>query len=93
MMTAHTSDVFIRWARGAGMVAIATLAWSAFVPEGLFWTAVLATGLVGAAVATMLVMRNRSVPSLAQVIESTERESAVAAARAGGARLRPRGRP
>jgi len=77
-----SSEAFERWARGTGMVAIATLAWGVFVPQGLFWNAVLATGLVGAAVATALVARSRWVPSLAQVIGSRN---------TSGAGLRTRG--
>lgn len=71
---ASTSDRFGRWTRGLGLLALVALAWSIFVPGGLFWAAVLASGLVGSAVATAFLVRSRQVPSLAQVIATAERE-------------------
>jgi hypothetical protein len=88
------SSHFDRWIRGTGIVAVVALAWAVFVPGGLFWTAVLAAGLIGTAVVTAVVVRRRSVPSLAQVIASAEAEPAVVPAHRGdtsGAGLRPRG--
>jgi len=41
-----TSDIFDRWMRGAGLVALVALVWAVVVPEGIFWTAVLAAGLM-----------------------------------------------
>jgi hypothetical protein len=67
-----TSEQFVRWTRGIGIVALVTLAWAVFVPDGLFWTALVAAGLTGAAVATAVLVRSRRVPSLAQVIASAE---------------------
>ena len=72
-MRVSTLERFGRWTRGAAIVALAVLAWAVFVPDGLFfWTAVLAAGLTGSAVATAFLVRSRRVPSLAQVIASAE---------------------
>jgi len=93
-MRVMTSDVFDRWTRGAGTVALAALIWAVVVPEGIFWTAVLAAGLMGAAVATAVVVRSRQVPTLAQVIASAEAEPVFGPAPGGytsGAALRPIG--
>jgi len=89
-----TSDIFDRWMRGAGLVALVALVWAVVVPEGIFWTAVLAAGLMGAAGATAVLVRSRQVPTLAQVIASAEAEPAVVPSPGGytgGARLRPIG--
>jgi hypothetical protein len=72
-----TSDSFDRWIRGAGLVALVALVWAVVVPDGIFWTAILALGLMVAAVATTLVMRSRQVPTLAQVIASATAEPAL----------------
>jgi hypothetical protein len=88
-----TTEHFTRWVTGTGLVALAGLAWSAS-PPGYFWSTVLAAGLLGSAVATVLLVRNRSLPSLAQVITTAEAEPAAASvqrAGAGGAVLRPGG--
>jgi hypothetical protein len=93
-MRVTTSDIFHRWTRGAGMVALVALVWAVVVPDGIFWTAVLAAGLMGAAVATAVLVRSRHVPTLAQVIASAEAEPVVppsAAGYTGGAGLRSRG--
>jgi len=76
------SDRFGRWIHRIGLVSLAVLAWAVLAPGGAFWTAVLAASLVGAAVATSLLVRSRKVPSLAQVITSAESEPAVG--RGGG---------
>ena len=81
-MRVSTSDRFERWTRGLGLVALVTLlvlAWSVFAPGGLFWTAVLAAGLIGSSAATVLLLRSRRVPSLAQVIATAEAEPVVGA--------------
>jgi len=88
------TDIFDHWTRGAGFVALVVLVWAVVVPDGVFWSIVLAAGLIGAAVATAVLVRSRSVPTLAQVIASAEAEPVVAPARAeyaGGAGLRSRG--
>ena len=93
-MRVMTSDIFDRWTRGAGLVALVALVWAVVVPDGIFWTAVLAAGLMGAAFATAVLVRSRQVPTLAQVIASAEAEPVVVPAPggyAGGARLRPIG--
>jgi hypothetical protein len=92
-MRVTTSDVFQRWIRGAGMFALVALVWAVVVPDGIFWTAVLAAALMGAAVATAVLVRSRQVPTLAQVITSAEAEPVVtpAGANTGGAGLRPVG--
>jgi uncharacterized membrane protein YczE len=76
-MKVLTTDRFDRWTRGLGLVALVALAWSLFVPGGLFWGAILTAGLIGSAVATALLVRSRQVPSLAQVIASAETEPVV----------------
>jgi hypothetical protein len=92
-MKVPTSDRLDLWTRGAGMVAFAALAWTLLVPGGVLWTAVLATGLVGSAVATGILVRSRRIPSLAQVIASAEAEPAPGRARgqARGTGFHPRG--
>ncbi len=94
-MTSLASERFGRWTRGTGIVALVALAWAVLVPDGLFWTALLAAGLTGAAVATAVLVRSRGVPSLAQVIASAEAEPAAVPARSGytsGAGVRPSSR-
>ena len=76
-MRVLTSGRFSRWTQRVGLVSLVVLAWAVLAPGGAFWTAVLAAGLVGAAVATVLLVRDRKVPSLAQVIASAEREPVV----------------
>ena len=81
-MRVSTSERVGRWTRGLGLVslvALLMLAWSVFAPGGLFWTAVLFAGLIGSAAATVLLVRSRRVPSLAQVIASAEAEPVVGA--------------
>ena len=75
-MRMMTSDTFDHWIRGAGLVALVALVWAVVVPDGIFWTAILAAGLMGAAVATTLLVRSRQVPTLAQVIASATAETA-----------------
>jgi hypothetical protein len=65
-----TSDSFEHWTRGAGIVALAALVWAIVIPDGIFWTAILAVSLMGAAIATTLLVRSRQVPTLAQMITS-----------------------
>ena len=83
------------WTRGAGVVALLALAWTIFVPGGgLLWSAALAAGLVGTAIAIAVITHNRSIPSLAQVITHAEDEPGIGQARGGytgGAGLRSRG--
>ncbi len=76
-MRMMTSDTFGRWAQGAGLVALVALVWAIVVPDGIFWTAILAVGLMGAAVATTLLVRSRQAPTLAQVIASATAEPAL----------------
>jgi hypothetical protein len=76
-MRVMMSDLFGRWAQGAGLVALVALVWAVVVPDGIFWSAVLVLGLVGAAIATTLVVRSRQVPTLAQVITSATAEPAL----------------
>ena len=59
-MRAMRSDIFDRWTRAAGLVAVAALAWSVVAPDGVFWSVVLAAGLVGAAFATAVLVRSPS---------------------------------
>jgi hypothetical protein len=74
MMSLFLSDQYARWARGAGFAALVVLAWALLGPGGLFWNAVAAAGLVGAAIATVILVRSRSQPSLAQVIATVRAE-------------------
>jgi len=93
-MRVLTSHRIARWTRGAGIVALAALAWAVFVPGGVFWTAVLAAGVIGSAVLTAVLAPRRPIPSLAQVIASENSERVVAPARSGysgGAELHSRG--
>ena len=76
-MRLMTSDTFDHWIRGAGLVALVALVWAIVVPNGIFWSAVLATSLMGAAIATTLLVRSRQVPTLAQVIASATAEPAL----------------
>jgi uncharacterized membrane protein len=81
-MKVLTTDRFDRWTRGLGLVALVALvalAWSLFVPGGVFWTAVVAGGLIGSVVGTAVLVRSRRVPSLAQVIASAEAAPVVGA--------------
>jgi hypothetical protein len=63
-----TSDLFESWPRGVGIVALAALLWATVIPDGIFWSAVLAVSVIGAAIATSLLVRSRQVPTLAQMI-------------------------
>ena len=95
-MRMMTSDTFGRWAQGAGLVALVALVWAVVVPDGIFWTAILAAGLMGAAVATTLVVRSRQVPTVAQMIASATAEPALVLVRSpagytNAAGLRPLG--
>jgi hypothetical protein len=94
-MRVTTSDNFDQRARGAGIVALVVVFWAVVVPDGLFWTIVLAAGLSGAAVATAVLVRQRSVATLAQVIAAAEAEPVVVPAHAGyrsAVQIRPRPR-
>ena len=87
-----TSDIFDRWTRGAGLVALVVLAWAVVVPDGVFWTAILAAGLMGAALATALLLR--SSPAWHRSIATAEAEPGALPSPGGyrgAARLRPIG--
>ena len=73
-MRVMTSKRFGRWTRGLGLACFVALAWSVFVPGGLFWAAVMAAGLIGSALATAILVRSRSTPTLAQVIATAQAE-------------------
>ena len=95
-MRMMTSDTFDRWIRGAGLVALVSLVWAVVVPDAISWIAILAVGLMGAAIATTFVVRSRQVPTLAQVIASATAEPALVlvpspAGYTNAARLRPIG--
>jgi hypothetical protein len=79
-------DLFNRLAQGAGVVALAALVWGLAVPNGIIFTAALAVGLVGAAIATRLLVRSRQVPTLAQLITSATAETRPVAVPARAAR-------
>ena len=82
-MRVLTLDHFSRWTDGTGLVALAALAWAVFVPGGVLWTAILAAGLIGSAVATAVLVRRQSIPTLAQVIARAGAEPVVVPARSG----------
>jgi hypothetical protein len=93
-MSGLTLDRVAHWTRGAGLVALAALGWALFVPRGVFGTAVLAGGLICAAIATAVLVRSRPIPTLAALIRETAAKPALVPSRSGnkgGARLRPRG--
>jgi hypothetical protein len=81
MMSRFLSDEYARWAGGAGLGALVVLAWAVLGPGGLFWNAVAAAGVAGATIATVVLVRSRAQPSLAQVIataRATSQRDAVA---------------
>jgi len=93
-MRMMTSDTFDHWIRGAGLVALVALVWAAVVPDGILWIALLAAGLMGAAIATSILVRSRQVPSLAQVIANSLAEPLAVSAPGGhpsATGLRPTG--
>jgi len=79
----------VHWTRG---IALVVLAWAVLAPGGLFWTAVLALGVIGAATATGLLVHDRRTPTLAQVIAGAQAEPAAvpAGGRSGNAGPSPR---
>ena len=85
-MKASTSNRLGRWAHRIGLASLVVLAWAILAPGGAFWTAVVAAGIIGSAVATVLVVRNRKVPSLAQVVARAVREPAFERGRREGKR-------
>jgi hypothetical protein len=82
-MSVLTLERFDRWTHGIGLLALAALAWAVFVPGGVLWTAVLAAGLIGSAVATAVLVHRPSIPTLAQVIARAGAEPVVVPARSG----------
>ncbi|MCG6926141.1 MAG: hypothetical protein LJF30_12610, partial [Acidobacteria bacterium] len=80
------------WTRGAGLLAVAALAWAVFVPGGVFWTGVLAGGLIGSAVATALLVHGPASATLGQLIgRAGARPVATLSGSRGGATFRPGG--
>ena len=59
-MRVLTLDRVGHWTRWADVLALAALAWAVFVPGGVFWTGVLAGGLIGSAVATAVLTAHRA---------------------------------
>jgi len=89
---ALTADRLDPWVRGTGILALVALAWAVLAPGGVFWTVVLVASLIGSAVAMAILVRSRSVPSLAQVVARAEAEPVVVLAGRGitsGAGVRP----
>jgi hypothetical protein len=80
------------WTRGISLAALVVLAWAVLVPGGPLWTALLAMGVIGAAIATAMLMRSRRIPTLSQTIAAVRAEPATAPARThpGEAGLQPR---
>ena len=89
-MRVITLDRVGNWTRGAGLLALAALAWAVFVPGGVFWTGVLAGSLIGSAVATALLVHGPASATLTQLIgQAGARPVAGSRGSRGGARLRP----
>jgi hypothetical protein len=74
-ISAVAMDRFGRYLGGAGIVGVLVLVGAVLVPGGHFWTAILASVLVGSAVATVVLMRSRDNPTLAQVVATAKAES------------------
>lgn len=66
-MRVITSDHFVRWANGTGLIALGGLGWTASVPGGPFWGALLAAALVSTALASAALpgARTRPMPAFA----------------------------
>ena len=91
-MRVLTLDRVGHWTRGAGVLALAALAWAVFVPGGVFWTGVLAGCLIGSAVATALLVHGPTIPTLTQLIGGARVEPVAGlSVSTGGATLRPGG--
>jgi hypothetical protein len=69
------------WIGGGTLIALMVLAWAVLVPGAFVWTAALALGLVGVALATTLLVRSRRIPTLAQVIATAQAEPVLVAGR------------
>jgi hypothetical protein len=91
-MRVITLDIVGHWARGAGLLALAALAWAIFVPGGVFWTGVLAGGLIGSAVAAALLVHGPASATLTQLIGRADAKpvGGLSGSRRG-ATLRPEG--
>jgi hypothetical protein len=80
------------WTRGAGLLALAALAWAVFVPDRVFWTGVLAGGLIGSAVATALLVHGRGSATLTRLVgRAGARPVTGPSPSRGGPNLRPGG--
>jgi len=88
-----TVDRVWQWTRGADILALAALVWVVFVPGGVFWTGVLAGGLIGSAIATALLVHNPTIPTLTQLIGGAGAKpvAGLSGSRHGGSTLRPGG--
>ena len=73
-MRVITSNRWIRWTSGAGLVGLGALGWAVFVPGGVYWNAGLAAGLLGTALVTAALVKSRANPTLAQVIDLAEHD-------------------
>ncbi len=79
-MSVATSERLGLWIRATGIVALVALAWAVFAPDGPFWTAVLAAGLMGAVLATAGLVRAEGFP---RSRGGTSAEAKTAVARGG----------
>ena len=88
----NVTKMMANWTRGISLAALVVLAWAVLVPGGPLWTALLAMGVIGAAIATAMLMRSRRIPTLSQTIAAVRAEPATAPARThpGEAGLQPR---
>ena len=93
-MSVLAMERFGRFASVAGLVGVCVLVGAVLVPGGLFWTAILTAALGGSAVATVVLMRSRGNPTLAQVVATAKAEYRARPSRVGPsseAGLRARG--
>jgi hypothetical protein len=91
-MRVLTLDRVGHWARGAGLLALPALAWAVLAPGSVFWTGVLAGGLIGSAVATALLVHRPASATLTQLIgRAGARPEARLSGSRGGTTLRPGG--
>jgi hypothetical protein len=71
-MRVITSDHFVRWANGTGLIVLGGLAWAVFAPGGPLSAVFLAAGLVSAALAGAAFVRSEPSPILAEVAATAE---------------------
>jgi hypothetical protein len=88
----NVTKMMANWIRGIALVALVVLAGAVLAPGGPLWIALLALGVIGAAIATAMLMRSRQLLTLSQMIANVRAEPATVPARThpGKAGLQPR---